>query len=224
MIELKEKFSEKRRKPGLVEFMFRNGDHGIVDLILYPDIRCASISLHRKKGQRRRDPDPFVSVKIGLGFSQVVSIGGGNIEVIAISVKQSILCRSQGGFDHSGISDPGMSSVVAQRHRVQLMHLFQSKKHRNLLGEALKKVSIFGVNLLSSFLEGKSLSLDGRNRRQPDFKVLKLSLHSGKFSFQLLKSIQKYLDWLFVVSCNHTYMLPESDSSSSRILNPAFTS
>jgi hypothetical protein len=63
-----------------------------------------------------------------------------------------------------------------------------------------------------------------RNRCQPNFKVLKLRLHSGKFSFQLLKSIQKYLDWLFVVSCNHTYTLPEFDSSSSRILNPAFTS
>ena len=41
---------------------------------------------------------------------------------------------------------------------------------------------------------------------------------------QLLKSIQKYSDLLSVVSCSHPYMLPKFDSSSSRILNPTFTS
>jgi hypothetical protein len=152
--------------------MFRDGDHGIVDLILYPDVGRAPVSLHGKKSQRRRDPYPFVSVEIGLGFSQVVSIGGGYIEVIAICIKQSVLCRSQCRFDHPGISDSGMSSVVTQRHRVQLMHLFQGEKHRILLREALEKIRIFGVNLLSSFLEGEPLPLDGRNRRQSASKVL----------------------------------------------------
>jgi hypothetical protein len=126
-----------------------------------------------------------------LGFSQVVSIGCGYIEVIAISVKQGVLRRSQGGFDHPGVSDSGKSPVVTQRHCVQLMHLFQGEKHRILLRKALEKVRIFGVNLISSFLKRKPLPLDGHNGREADFKILKLILHSGKFSLQFLESIQK---------------------------------
>jgi hypothetical protein len=123
---LSENLPEQFRHSGLVQFVFRDPDHGVVELVLNLVIGDTLVAVDRKKGECRHDSHPLVSVDISLGFRQVEGIGRRHVEEITPAIQECVLSGSDGRLDQSGITNARGSTVILQAHRMQQVNLLQS--------------------------------------------------------------------------------------------------
>jgi len=228
-----ENFPKQSRKSDLVEVVRGDGDHCGVELFLSPDACLALMPLHGQKGERGHDSNSLVSVKIGLGFSQMKSVGCRHVKVTSTStsVKKSVLSGCECRFNKTGISDSRRSAMIFQARRVRQVHLFQSQKHKDLLGKFLEKMGMVFAHLIGCVFEGKTRLTHIFKITEAASYVFKCCPQSSRFVLSLhnlvVQSRKLFLRHFIghaIFLSNHRLRLPEFLSPSSRFPNPTSAS
>jgi hypothetical protein len=229
--------AKKRGQAGLVEFVFRDRDHGVVKALLNRGRSMGRDVVELEKQQRATDPHTFVAIKKALRLREVESVAGGDIKHVTTRVKMRIPRRGQRRFEQSGFTESGCPAVTAEGFSVKIENFrsFEEVKHcEKLLGEFAQQRVVFGEYLTfgfrEAFLPGHFINwlCIRRNNSQalPDafkfrMKVGQSLFRIGNLILQNQNSLLKEIDRFLSLLGNHTEILLDFPNLSSRIPTPA---
>jgi hypothetical protein len=89
---------------GFIHAFFRDGDHGIIQR---HGVKIGRHAVQFEKQECRSHAGTFIAVKTSLGLGDVKSVGGGDIEQVAVAVIVGVPGLSDGALKEFGTRMPG---------------------------------------------------------------------------------------------------------------------